>query len=48
MVVLAVFPLSFIARIIDFSRWGVFTPYIMIVLIIVLAVIVRKVYEKVR
>lgn len=48
LVVLAVFPLSFIARIIDFSRWGVFTPYIMIVLIIVLAVIVRKVYEKVR
>ncbi|MDE6506476.1 MAG: helix-turn-helix domain-containing protein [Eubacterium sp.] len=47
-VVLAVFPLSFIARVIDFSRWGVFTPYIMIVLIIVLAVIVRKVYEKVR
>ena len=48
LVVLAVFPFSFIARIIDFSRWGVFTPYIMIVLIIVLAVIVRKVYEKVR
>lgn len=47
-IVLAVFPLSFMARVIDFSRWGYFTPYIMLVLIIILAVIARKIYEKVR
>lgn len=34
-----VFPLCFIARIIDFSRFGMFTPYVMTVLIIALMVI---------
>lgn len=34
-----VFPLCFIARIIDFSRFGVFMPYVMTVLIIALLVI---------
>lgn len=34
-----VFPLCFIARIIDFSRFGMFTPYVMTVLIIALMVV---------
>ncbi len=46
--ILLPFPLSFIARIIDFSRWGVYTPFVMAVIIIALAVIERCLYEKVK
>lgn len=46
--ILLPFPLSFIARIIDFSRYGVFTPYIMAVIIIALAVLERCLYEKIK
>ncbi len=46
--ILLPFPLSFIARIIDFSRWCVYTPFVMAVIIIALAVIERCLYEKVK
>ncbi len=46
--ILLPFPLSFIARIIDFSRWDVYTPFVMAVIIIALAVIERCLYEKVK
>ena len=46
--VLAVFPLSFIARIIDVSRWGVFMPYIMAVILIAVIIIMKIAYEKIK
>ncbi|MDE5671520.1 MAG: helix-turn-helix domain-containing protein [Eubacterium sp.] len=46
--ILLPFPLSFIARIIDFSRWGVYTPFVMAAIIVALAVIERCLYEKVK
>lgn len=42
----AVFPLTFLARIIDYSRWGYFTPYIMAVIIIVLILLGSRIYKK--
>ena len=42
----AVFPLTFLARIIDHSRWGYFTPYIMAVIIIVLILLGSRIYKK--
>lgn len=46
--VLAVFPLSFIARIIGVSRWGVFMPYIMAVILIAVIIIMKIAYEKIK
>lgn len=46
--VLLVFPLSFIARIIEVSRWGVFTPYAMAVILIAVIIIMKKAYEKIK
>lgn len=46
--ILLPFPLSFIARIIDFSRWGVYTPFIMAAIIIILAVTERYLYGKIK
>lgn len=46
--VLSLFPLSFVARIIEVSRWGYFTPYVMAVLLIAAAIIIKKTYDKVR
>lgn len=42
-----VFPLTFLARIIDFSRWGYFTPYIMLFIIAVTLFTVIKCYRKI-
>lgn len=47
-IILSPFPLSFIARIIYFSRWSGITPYVIIALVIVLAVAERYLYEKVK
>lgn len=47
-VILLPFPLSFIARIIDFSRWGFYTPFVMAALILIIAVFERWMYEKVK
>lgn len=44
--VLMLFPLSFIARIIDYSRWGYFMPYIMVVLIAVVVLVLIKLNKK--
>lgn len=44
--VFTLFPLTFLARIIDHSRWGYFTPYIMLLIIIVLIVAGIKIYKK--
>ncbi len=46
--VLALFPLSFAARIIEVSRWGNYTPYVMAVILIAAAVIIKMAYDKVR
>lgn len=46
--VLIIFPLSFIARVTEISRWGTYTPYIMAVLIIAVAIIMKKVYDKIK
>lgn len=45
---LIIFPLSFIARIIEVSRWGFYTSYAMVIIIIAVAVIIGKTYEKVK
>ena len=45
-VVLVAFPLSFIARIIDFSSLWFLTPYVMAALIIAIAIIVKKAYGR--
>lgn len=47
-IILSPFPLSFIARIIYFSRWSGITPYVIIALVIALAVAERCLYEKVK
>ena len=44
----AVFPISFIARIIDISRFGTYTPYITAVIIIAAAAALKAVYDKVK
>lgn len=44
--VFTVFPLTFLARIIDYSRWGYFMPYIMAVIIIVLIILGSRIYKK--
>ncbi len=46
--VLALFPLSFVARIIEVTRWGNLTPYVMAVFLIAAAIIIKKAYDKVR
>lgn len=43
-----VFPLIMLARIIDVSRWGYFTPYIMLVIIAVVAFVIIKGYKKIK
>ena len=43
-----IFPLIMLARIIDVSRWGTFTPYIMIVITAVLVFIIIKGYKKIK
>lgn len=47
-IILLPFPLSFIARIIDFSRLGAYTPFVMAAIMIALVVIERCLYEKVK
>ncbi len=42
------FPLSFIARIIDFSKWSFLTPVVMAGIILLLVVLERYLYEKVK
>ncbi len=42
------FPLSFIARIIDFSKWSFLTPFVMAGIILLLVVLERYLYEKVK
>ncbi|MDE5984811.1 MAG: helix-turn-helix domain-containing protein [Eubacterium sp.] len=43
-----IFPLIMFARIIDVSRWGYFTPYIMIAITAVLVFIIIKGYKKIK
>lgn len=43
-----IFPLTFLARIIDFSRWGYFMPYIMLVITAVIIFVIVKCYKKIR
>lgn len=47
-IILAVFPLSFIARIIDFSRIGRYMPIIVAVIIIAIAVMVVLLFRRIR
>lgn len=47
-VVLAMFPLAFIARVIDFFIGAAPTPYIMASLVIAVIIVVRIAYEKVK
>lgn len=43
-----IFPLLMLTRIVDISRWGVFTPYIMIAVTALTAIIIIKVYKKIK
>lgn len=43
-----VFPFIMLARIIDVSRWGAFTPYIMLIIIAVVVFIIIKGYKKIK
>lgn len=47
-IILIPFPLSFIARIVDFSRWSYLTPFVIAALVIAFAVLERYLYEKVK
>ncbi len=42
------FPLTFLARIIDFSRWGNYTLYIMIVISAAVVFVIIKMYKKLK
>lgn len=44
--VFAVFPLTFFARIFEYSRWGYFTPYVMIIIVMALVFAGVKIYKK--
>lgn len=47
-ILLAVFPLTFMARVIDFSAIGVFTPVIMLVTVVILTVTVILSYKRIK
>lgn len=47
-IILLPFPLSFIARIVDFSKYNVYTPFVMAAIIIAIVVLERYLYEKVK
>ncbi len=47
-IILAVFPLTFMARVIDFSAFGVFMPGIMLVTVVILTVMVILAYKRVK
>lgn len=44
----AIFPLIMLARIIDVSLWGVFTPYIMLVITAVVVLVIIKGYKRIK
>lgn len=43
-----IFPLTFLARIIDFSRWGYFMPYVMLVITAAILFTIVKCYKKIK
>ncbi|MCM1114094.1 MAG: helix-turn-helix domain-containing protein [Clostridium sp.] len=43
-----VFPLSFLARIIDYSRFGVFMPYVISVMVIAIAAVIIMAYKRIN
>lgn len=47
-ILLAIFPLTFMARVIDFSAIGAFMPVIMLITIIILIVLVILAYKRVK
>ena len=47
-IISCIFPLTFLARILDVSRYGVYMPYVMVIAVAVLVIAIAKIFKRIN